>query len=106
MEHVTDDKKAIDEIYRILKKGGVAFISVPIDINSNNTIDDKCDSDKERLEKYGQIDHVRLYGNDIKEKFEKSGFKVVKHVASNEINKEEREKIRIMSNDIVFELKK
>ena len=31
LEHVHQDKKAMNEIYRVLKKGGVAFISVPIE---------------------------------------------------------------------------
>jgi len=39
IEHVPDDKKAMKEIYRILKPGGTAIISVPISYDVEDTID-------------------------------------------------------------------
>jgi SAM-dependent methyltransferase len=64
LEHVTNDLKAIDEIYRVLKKGGKAIIGVPV--KGSITVEGIDDgSDKEREQFYGQFDHVRQYGQDF-----------------------------------------
>ena len=39
--------------------------------------DERIHTDEQRLMEYGQEDHVRLYGNDLKERLEKSGFRVI-----------------------------
>ncbi|WP_373091566.1 class I SAM-dependent methyltransferase [Zhongshania sp.] len=61
LEHISDDKKAINELTRVLKSGGWAIILVPID--GDYTHEDPAITDpKMREELYGQSDHVRLYG--------------------------------------------
>jgi SAM-dependent methyltransferase len=63
-EHLVDDKKALDECFRVLKKGGMALITVPI--KSDKTWQDKSiNSDEGRKKHYGQFDHVRAYGKDV-----------------------------------------
>jgi SAM-dependent methyltransferase len=77
LEHVPDDVKAIGEIYRILSKGGYAILSVPQKDNLKKTIGDPRVTDpEERLLKYGQRDHLRIYGSDFCDMLTRGGFKV------------------------------
>ena len=67
----------MSEIYRVLKPGGFAVLQVPLAINLDKTIEDKTlATDKERKLKFGQVDHVRLYGLDYFDKLKAAGFRV------------------------------
>ncbi|MBN1326332.1 MAG: class I SAM-dependent methyltransferase, partial [Candidatus Cloacimonetes bacterium] len=78
LEHIDDDKKAIKEIYRILKKGGYALLQVPIDRNRKETLEDDSITDPlEREKLFWDKEHVRLYGLDYPKRLEQAGFKVV-----------------------------
>jgi len=69
LEHVYDDIKAVNELYRILKVGGTAILTVPQKDNLEVTIEDLSGlSPAERKNKLGQEDHYRIYGNDFFEK--------------------------------------
>lgn len=78
LEHVKDDRKAIREMYRVLKPGGTAFIQVPIwpselhPTYENSVITDPRD----RQITFGQDDHLRIYGMDFIERLKKVGFDV------------------------------
>jgi SAM-dependent methyltransferase len=62
MEHVPDDRKAMREIRRVLKPGGWAMMMVPYSLVLEDTIEDPTvETDEERLEKFGQEDHIRIY---------------------------------------------
>lgn len=64
LEHVPDDKKAMQEFYRVLKPNGWAILLVPI--MEGATYEDLSITDpEERLKLYGQEDHVRKYGTDL-----------------------------------------
>jgi SAM-dependent methyltransferase len=77
LEHVPDDRKAMSELYRILKPGGWAIVMVPIDHERAETFEDRrVVSPEERERLFWQADHVRLYGRDFKERLEESGFAV------------------------------
>ncbi|MGP8215378.1 MAG: class I SAM-dependent methyltransferase [Bacteroidia bacterium] len=76
LEHVQNDKKAIGELYRVLKPGGQLFLQVPLDKNLASTHeDDLVVSNEDREKFFWQWDHVRLYGNDFIERAGNSGFK-------------------------------
>jgi SAM-dependent methyltransferase len=80
LEHVPNDKKAMKELYRVLKPNGKAIIQVPLNPNYEETYEDPSFNTPElRLKHYGQSDHVRYYGLDFQKKLENAGFK-----ASNE----------------------
>lgn len=62
LEHVSDDAKAVAELFRVLKPGGKAIVMVPILLTIDETDEDEAVvSPTERLSRFGQEDHVRLY---------------------------------------------
>jgi SAM-dependent methyltransferase len=77
LEHIPNDIKAMNEIYRTLVPGGKAFVQVPISHKLSETHEDfSITTEKERLEAFGQRDHVRVYAKDYKDKLENIGFNV------------------------------
>jgi SAM-dependent methyltransferase len=77
LEHVPRDRVAIKELYRILRAGGVAVLQVPIGMALNQTIEDPSITDPtERERRFGQHDHVRIYGTDYPQRLAAGGFAV------------------------------
>jgi len=77
LEHIPDDKKAMQELYRILKPGGIGIFQIPQDLNREVTFEDDSIVDKaERARIFGQYDHVRVYGRDYFDRLRAVGFKV------------------------------
>lgn len=73
LEHIPDDRKALSEIFRVLAPGGLLVVQVPI--GGETTYEDPdVVSEADRLEKFLQEDHVRLYGRDLKHRIEECGF--------------------------------
>ena len=63
LEHVPDDRKAMKELKRILRPGGVAVLLVPISLLIEGVSEDPdCTDENERWRRFGQGDHVRVYG--------------------------------------------
>jgi SAM-dependent methyltransferase len=74
LEHVIDDIKAMQELYRVLKTGGTILIQTPFK-DGEIYEDYSITSESERLIHFGQEDHVRLYSiNGLKERLVKVGF--------------------------------
>jgi SAM-dependent methyltransferase len=78
MEHVADDSIAMAEVHRILKPGGWALLQVPIALKLDHTIEDPTAvTESQRIERFGQEDHVRLYNrSDYIQRLEAAGFEV------------------------------
>ncbi|TDU42838.1 methyltransferase family protein [Gelidibacter sediminis] len=77
LEHIPDDTKAMQELYRIMKPGGYGIFQIPLDINRVETFEDDTITDqKERAAIFGQYDHVRIYGRDYFDKLRTIGFTV------------------------------
>jgi SAM-dependent methyltransferase len=77
LEHIEDDKKAMSELYRVLKPNGFGIFQVPQDLSLKKTYEDfSITSPKERAKHFGQYDHVRIYGKDYFNKLRAAGFKV------------------------------
>lgn len=77
LEHIPDDKKAMQELFRVLKPNGIALLDVPIDQTSEVTYEDwNITSPEGRTKAFWQWDHVRLYGLDFPKKLSDVGFVV------------------------------
>ena len=77
LEHVEDDRKALKEIYRILRRGGWGVILSPVELEREKTFEDDTITDREeRTRIFGQYDHRRIYGRDYTERLQEAGFEV------------------------------
>jgi SAM-dependent methyltransferase len=77
LEHIVNDRKAMIELYRILKPGGMGILQVPISLSMEKTYEDRTKSKpQEREQEFGQADHVRIYGRDYFNRLEETGFQV------------------------------
>jgi SAM-dependent methyltransferase len=76
LEHIEDDRKAMSEVYRVLKPGGFAVLQVPIQDRDKTFEDSSIKLPEDRLRVFGQSDHVRIYGRDYADRLRKTGFKV------------------------------
>jgi ubiquinone/menaquinone biosynthesis C-methylase UbiE len=83
LEHIPEDGKAMAELYRVLKKDGLAILLVPLSSNFNTYEDWSITTPEGRLEAFWQDDHVRLYGQDYFEKLRAVGF-IVSTICDNE----------------------
>lgn len=73
LQCISDDRKALSEIYRVLAPAGALVLQVPI--GGNVTYEDQtAKGEHERLTKFLDNNHVRLYGLDLKERIEEAGF--------------------------------
>lgn len=74
LEHVENDKTALNEICRVLMPGGNAILQTPFSNNLQKKLEDPgISSELARLHAYGQEDHRRLYGNNWVKNFEIPG---------------------------------
>lgn len=77
LEHIEDDKKAMSELYRVLKPGGLGIFQIPQDLSLETTYEDfSITSKDERKKHFGQYDHVRVYGKDYFDRLRVVGFTV------------------------------
>lgn len=94
LEHVTDDRKALKELLRILKPDGTALIIIPVE--RETTYENPSVTDPEqRLKIFGQKDHVRIYGKDFINRLIESGFKVNTYLPKDLFNENEQIKYGI-----------
>lgn len=73
LEHIPDDIKAMNELYRVLKPAGTAYLSVPLRMSLREDL--SITDPEERTRLFGQHDHVRYY--DLKtftERLDAAGF--------------------------------
>ena len=107
LEHIPDDTKAMQELYRVLKPGGWGIFQIPQDLKRDTTFEDNSITDKkERAKIFGQYDHVRIYGLDYFDKLRSIGFKVEEVDYTTTLTKEDVEKYRLAKGEIIPLVKK
>ena len=102
LEHIVDDKKAMSELYRVLKPGGFGIFQIPQDLSLQTTYEDfSITSKEERKKHFGQYDHVRIYGKDYFDKLRTAGFTVNEVDYSKKIAPELVEKYCLSKGEIL-----
>ena len=102
LEHISDDTKAMQELYRVLKKNGFGIFQIPQDLSRATTFEDNSIIDKkERAKIFGQYDHVRIYGRDYFNKLRRVGFKVDEIDYSKKISPKKIERFCLMKGEIL-----
>ena len=102
LEHISNDIKAMQELYRVLKPGGFGIFQIPQDLSKAITFEDNTITDrKERAKLFGQYDHVRVYGRDYFDKLRSIGFKVDEVDYTKKITLDKIEKYCLMQNEIL-----
>jgi len=102
LEHIIDDTKAMQELYRVLKPGGMGIFQIPQDLTKATTYEDfSITSPKEREIHFGQYDHVRIYGYDYFNKLRKIGFTVKEIDFSKKLQKGTIDKFRLSKGEIL-----
>ena len=102
LEHIADDTRAMQELFRVLKPGGMGIFQIPQDLSRKKTFEDNTIVDKkERAKIFGQYDHVRIYGLDYFEKLRAIGFKVEEIDYTKKIEQKEMKRFCLMKNEIL-----
>ena len=79
LEHVENDRKAMAELWRVLKPGGWGIVMVPIHLTLKKVREDSPKtSASERWKYFGQGDHVRVYSREgFVDRLREAGFNVL-----------------------------
>ena len=102
LEHIPDDTKAMQELYRVLKVGGMGIFQIPQDLSREKTFEDNSITDKKERQKiFGQYDHVRIYGRDYFDKLRSIGFEVDEVDYTKTLSETEIDKFRLAKGEII-----
>ena len=102
LEHIPNDTKAMQELYRVMKHKGWGIFQIPQDLKREKTFEDSSITDKkERAKIFGQYDHVRVYGRDYFDKLRSIGFKVDKVNYTSKLSEEDINKFCLAKGEII-----
>lgn len=103
LEHIPDDALAMREIARVLAPRGKAILQVPLAMKLEKTIEDPSVTDvKERERRFGQFDHVRIYGPDYFDRLRTAGLEVAFVSAAEAIAPQSVEALQINPRERIF----
>ena len=92
----------MNELYRVMKKGGFGIFQIPQDLSREITFeDDSITDEKERTKIFGQYDHVRVYGKDYFDKLRSIGFEVKEESYAKKIAPDLAKRYALMENEIL-----
>ena len=102
LEHIPDDHKAMQELYRVLKPGGWGIFQVPLENDRAITFEDDSITDPvERARIFGQYDHVRVYGMDYFDKLRAVGFHVAAVDYTSHLGNMAIDRYRLASGELI-----
>jgi SAM-dependent methyltransferase len=103
LEHVPDDKKAMSELFRVLKPGGFGIFQVPLDISLDKTYENSSINTPELREKhFGQRDHLRSYGKDYAQQLRNAGFMVIEDSFVKNLPKNIVERYALPAEEVIY----
>lgn len=102
LEHIVDDRKAMSELYRVMKNGAWGIVQVPMKNSLEKTYEDFTITDpKERQKHFGQYDHVRWYGMDYFDRLKSVGFETEINFYSQKFSEAEIKRFGLNKNEIL-----
>jgi SAM-dependent methyltransferase len=102
-QYIEDDKKAIKNIYKLMKPGGWGIMQVPIDTTKKVTYEDSSITDPlEREKAFGLKEHVRYYSYDYADRLREAGFKVTVDDYTSKFSDEEIYKYGFWKGDSIY----
>ena len=102
LEHIVEDRKAMSELYRVMKPGGWGILQVPMKNSLEKTYEDFTITDpKERQKHFGQYDHVRWYGMDYFDRLRSVGFQAEINFYSQKFSESDTKKFGLNRNEIL-----
>ncbi|WP_430906267.1 class I SAM-dependent methyltransferase [Maribacter sp. 2-571] len=102
LEHIPDDRKAMQELFRVLRPGGWGVFQIPQDLTREKTFEDDSITDKkERAMIFGQYDHVRVYGRDYFDTLRSVGFTVSEIDYTDQLSAADVERYRLAKGEII-----
>ena len=91
----------LQEMVRVLKPGGWAFVTVPIRLDAPTYEDPTITTPQARREAFGEEQHVRVYGYDLADRLKAEGV----HVQLDRADRTEaslRKKYGVLDNEHIF----
>jgi SAM-dependent methyltransferase len=102
-QYIEEDRKAMKELFRVLKKGGWAIMQVPINHQLEKTYEDPSITDPvEREKAFGLKDHVRFYAMDYVDRLREAGFHVIADDYTAEFSDADNFKYGFWKGDPIF----
>lgn len=101
LEHIDEDRSAMRELFRVLKPGGWAMITVPIRLEQRTFEDPEIMAPEERERAFGEKVHVRLYGCDLVDRLKEAGFQVHLDLGTG-VDEKTRDRHGLRSDEHVF----
>jgi SAM-dependent methyltransferase len=84
LEHV-DDRRALDQLRRVLRPNGVLLIMLPVIEGWARTYEpETVRTPEDRKHHFGQADHLRFYGADVRDRIRSAGFALDEFTAEGE----------------------
>ncbi|KEK24133.1 glycosyltransferase [Bacillus gaemokensis] len=108
LEHVPEDEKAMEELYRVLKPGGWGIVQVPIVMNIDSIIEDSSIvTPQMRKAVFGQEDHVRIYNQaGFIQRLKNAGFYVELYNIAEKHGIEQARKLGLSETDMLYIIRK
>lgn len=102
LEHIEDDSKAMSELYRVMKPGGMGIFQIPQETDRIKTYENfSITKPEDRKKHFGQYDHVRIYGMDYFDRLRSVGFTVKEIQYSNTLPNELVDRFRLAEAEIL-----